>query len=99
MSFFGLSWLHKVPYAPHLQLLFGVLMLVNICGVWIRSQLTHQIGSVVLVLGGAVVLVFTRIAHYSVTPLAVFGVVLTAAGSFISVCSRRAKSLSQRMVD
>lgn len=97
MSFFGLSWLHKIPYAPRLQLFFGLLMFVNIGAVWIRSQVTHQFAAVVLVVVGAIALILTRIAAYSVTPLALFGIVLTAAGSFLSVCSRPAKSLSYRI--
>jgi protein SCO1/2 len=86
MSMFGIASLEQIPYAPWLQPVFVVVMLINLISVWIRGRSTGRMLPFYLVSAGALTIVASKWAP-GIEKGAVWGVALTFAGSMLSALS------------
>lgn len=91
LSMLGVTGLTQIPYSPWLQPIFVVLMVANVASVWWRGRATGRISGPILVTLGALTILASRIDSGSVK-LATVGIVLTLAGSLLSVLSRKSQS-------
>jgi protein SCO1/2 len=83
LSVFGIAGLHHIPYAPWLQPVLVVVMLINLASVWLRGRVTGKMSGFYLVSAGALVIVASKIG-LGWEKVALWGVVLTLAGSVLS---------------
>jgi len=88
LSLLGIAGLNQVPYSPWLQPLLVVVMLINIISVWLRARSTGRMSGPYLVSAGALAIVVSKTA-LGWEKAAVWGVVLTLAGSLLSAASSR----------
>ena len=84
LSLFGVAGLQRIPYSPWLQPLLVVLMLINVGSVWLRGRATGRLSGFYLVGAGAMTILASKIGP-GWEKAAVWGVVLTLAGSVLSV--------------
>src|SRR5215216_1391447 len=83
MSMLGVTGL-SLPYSPWLQPILVVLMLANIVSVWLRGRATGRMIGPYLVTSGALAILASKVDSGS-AKLAVVGIVLTLAGSLLTV--------------
>ena len=88
LSMLGVTGLTQIPYSPWLQPIFAVLMVANVASVWWRGRATGRMSGPYLVTLGALAILASKIDSGSLK-LAAVGIVLTLAGSLLSVVSRR----------
>ncbi len=86
LSMLGVTGLSQIPYSPWLQPILVVLMVANIASVWWRGRATGRVSGPFLVTLGALAILASRIDTGSVK-LAAVGIILTLAGSLLSVVS------------
>jgi protein SCO1/2 len=94
LSMLGVTGLVQIPYSPWLQPILAVLMVANIASVWLRGRATRQMTGPFLVTLGALAILASKIDSGSVK-LATLGIVLTLAGSLLSVRLSRYYTLWQ----
>jgi protein SCO1 len=82
-SVLGVTALERLPFSPWLQPVLGMLMIVNILTVWMRSRATGRMSGRNLVVLGAVAIVMSN-TNANVDHLGAAGVALTLAGSLLS---------------
>ena len=83
MSFFGIAGLGSIPYAPWLQPVFAVLLLVNLASVWFRARSSGRMTPFYLASAGAIALITSKV-FAGLDPLGTIGVICTLAGSIWS---------------
>ncbi|MBV9926367.1 MAG: SCO family protein [Acidobacteria bacterium] len=83
LSLFGIAGLQRIPYAPWLQPLLVVVMLINLGSLWLRGRATGRMGGFYLVGAGALTIILSK-AVPGWGDASVWGVVLTLAGSLLS---------------
>ena len=93
LSMLGVTGLIQIPYSPWIQPILAILMIANIASVWLRGRATGRMIGPYLVTLGALTILASRINSGSIK-LAALGIVLTLAGSLLSVVS----SMSLRSV-
>ena len=86
LSMLGVTGLSQIPYSPWLQPIFVILMVANVASVWWRGRATGRVIGPVLVTLGALSILASRFDSGSVK-LAAAGIILTLAGSLLSVVS------------
>jgi len=91
---FGIAGLESIPYAPWLQPLLAIMLLLNVTSVWFRARSTGRLIPFFLVAAGALAIVISKV--FNGLPLAILaGVLLTFGGSLWSTfSSTRRASLS-----
>ena len=82
MSFFGISGLESIPYSPWLQPVLAAVIAINLGSVWLRTRTTGRMMPFVLVSAGALTIVLSKLS--GLDQAAIFGVLFTMAGSFLS---------------
>ncbi|HEX6728810.1 MAG TPA: SCO family protein [Pyrinomonadaceae bacterium] len=87
MSLFGIVGLEGIPYSPWLQPLLAVVIAINLASVWLRARATGRMMGFILVSAGALTLVLSKAT--GLEKAAVWGVLLTLAGSFLSTLTTR----------
>jgi len=90
LSVFGIAGLDRIPYAPWLQPVLALIMLINLASVWLRSRATHRMLSFYFAAGGAAVILMSKLSH-GWEKFAIWGVLLTLAGSVLSALGTRNK--------
>ena len=83
LSVFGIAGLDRIPYAPWLQPVLALIMLINLASVWLRSRAKHRMLSFYFAAGGAGVILMSKLSH-GWEKFAISGVLLTLAGSVLS---------------
>jgi len=83
LSVFGIAGLDRIPYAPWLQPVLALIMLINLGSVWLRSRATHRMLSFYFAVGGVAVILISKLSH-GWEKFAICGVLLTLAGSVLS---------------
>jgi protein SCO1/2 len=83
LSVFGIAGLDRIPYAPWLQPVLALIMLINLATVWLRSRATHRMLSFYFAVCGAAVILVSKLNH-GWEKFAISGVLLTLAGSLLS---------------
>ena len=86
MSMFGIASLEQIPYAPWLQPVLVVVMLINLASVWVRGRSTGRMSAFYLVSAGALAIVVSK-RGVGLERIAAWGVALTFAGSLLSALS------------
>ena len=82
MSFFGISGLESIPYSPWLQPVLAAVIAINLGSVWLRTRTTGRMMPFGLVSAGALTIVLSKLS--GLDQAAIFGVLFTMAGSFLS---------------
>src|SRR5262245_15285832 len=95
LSMFGIANLAQTPYPLWMRPALVVLMMVNLGSVWIRGRSTGRMSAFYLVAAGAAAILLSKTAAV-LEPLAVVGVVLTLAGSLVSVFRSPAADAGRR---
>jgi len=83
LSVFGIAGLDRIPYAPWLQPVLALIMLINLASVWLRSRATHRMLSFYFAAGGAATILMSKLSH-GWEKFAIWGVLLTLTGSVLS---------------
>lgn len=83
LSMLGIAGLNQIPYAPWLQPLLVVAMLINLASVWVRGWLTGRMFGSYLVSAGVLTILLSKMWP-TWEKVAIVGVILTFAGSFLS---------------
>jgi len=83
LSVFGIAGLNHIPYSPWLQPVLFLVVLINLASVWLRGRVTGKMSGFYLVSAGALVIVASKIG-LGWEKVALWGVVLTLAGSLLS---------------
>ena len=86
LSMLGVTGLTQIPYSPWLQPILVVMMVANVASVWWRGRATGRMSGPFLVTLGALAILASRFDTGSVM-LASVGIILTLAGSLLSVVS------------
>ena len=87
LSMFGIAGVSQARYFAALQPVLVILMLINVASVWIRGRSTGRMGGAYLVSAGALAIGAARLGA-GWESAAVWGVVLTVAGSLWSAYAR-----------
>jgi len=90
LSVFGIAGFDRIPYAPWLLPVLALAMLINLASVWLRSRATHRMLSFYFAAGGAAVILMSKLSH-GWEKFAIWGVLLTLAGSVLSAFGTRKK--------
>ncbi len=88
LSVFGIAGVQRIPYAPWLQPLFVAAILINLFSLWLRGRATGRMSGFYLVSAGALVILISKLGT-GWENFAVWGVVLTLAGSLLGALSVR----------
>jgi protein SCO1/2 len=88
LSMFGIASLRQIHYAPWLQPVLAVMMLLNLASVWVRSRFTGRMAGFYFVTAGALAIALSA-AGIQPERSAPLGVALTFLGSVLSVFSTR----------
>jgi protein SCO1/2 len=82
LSLFGIAGLEQIPYSPWLKPVLVAVMLINLASAWLRGRSTGRMSGFYLVSAGAF-LIIAKI-FFGWESVAVWGIILTLAGSLLS---------------
>jgi protein SCO1/2 len=88
LSVLGVAGLERIPYSPWLQPALAAVILINLASVWLRGRSTGRMSGFYLVGTGAVAIAVSKVGLGG-EDAALWGVVLTMAGSMLSALSPR----------
>jgi len=88
LSLFGIAGLQSIPYAPWLQPVLAVMLLLNLTSIWFRARATNRLMPFYLVVAGALAVILSK-AFGGFGTVGLIGVFLTLAGSVWSTLSRK----------
>ena len=83
LSMFGIAGFNQTPYAPWLQPVLLVVMLINLTSVWIRGRSTGRMNGFYLASAGTLAISASQMG-FALEHAAVWGVALILAGSLLS---------------
>lgn len=86
LSLFGIAGLEAIPFSPWLQPVLWVLLLMNVCSVWLRARSTGRMIPFYLVAVGALTLIASK-AFAGLDAAGLAGVLCTLVGSLWSAFS------------
>ena len=97
LSVFGIAGLERIEYAPWLQPILAIVVLINLVTVWLRSRATGRLSGLYLVGAGALAILASK-TTLAWDSAAACGVALTLAGSVMSAlgAANRAPILTAR---
>ncbi len=93
MSMLGIASLERIPYSPWMQPLLVTVLLINIAAVRWRARSTGRMSGFYLVSAGAVAILAAKLSA-GAGQMAIYGVMLTAAGSALSAARARSPRLA-----
>ena len=88
LSLFGIAGLQSIPYAPWLQPVLAVMLLLNLTSIWFRARATNRLMPFYLVVAGALAVIASK-AFGVFGTVGLIGVFLTLAGSVWSTLNRK----------
>src|SRR6185369_16794604 len=88
LSLFGIAGLESIPYAPWLQPLLAIMLLLNLTSIWFRARATNRLMPFYLVVAGALAVIASK-AFGVFGTVGLIGVFLTLAGSVWSTLNRK----------
>jgi protein SCO1 len=95
MSAFGVVGLERIPYSPWLQPALVAVILINLASVWLRGRSTGLMSGFYIVSAGALAIVVFKMG-LGWESAAIWGAVLTLAGSLLSALSAKSSHFAAR---